>query len=888
MRDEPRWRRYLRFWGQDPERDIDDELGFHMAMRVAEYEHEGYSPDEARSLATERFGDVGDVREECRELSVRRAGRRQRASWRDAIGQDLRYAVRTLAASRGFSLAIITTVALAIGAGSAVFSVAYGVLLRPLVYPDAGALVRLWTRVAERQLDFFSVSPADYKVWREARSFAAMGAFERQREVVLTRPDGPEPVELAPVMPEVFELLGTRPALGRPIVESDASADAAPVVVLSHGEWSRYFGADSGVVGRRILIDDRPHTVVGVMPRHFAVPGTPAGFWTPLSLATASTDHSARYLRVLGRLAPGVTLERARAELDVIARRLAEEFPATNARWTINSLSIPELIIGQQFRRSVIVLLGVVGIVLLIACANSANLHLARAAAREREISVRAALGASRGRVAGQLLIESVLLAIVAGGLGLVLAFWGIELLRVLGATAVPRLDEVRLDLPVILFTVLMTIATGLVFGLAPALRASRTDLATALRHATRSATGGRRGSDRVRSALVVGEVMLSLILLVGAGLLMRSFVRLQGVELGFDPTGLEVAAVRLPPDRYPDRERLPGFYDGLLERVAAIPGVTGASLVSSAPFGGPNSGNIFVRTDRALPEQGYAPDTDYRVITPGYLRLLRIPIVRGRDLAPTDVAGGERVVLVSETVVRQYWPDDDPLGDRVRFGDIVSGPEFTIVGIVGDARYQSLETPETRPMMYFASPQRPENGMTIVVRSTDAAATGTGIRAAVAAMDPKLAPSPPRRLDDLVATALATRRFALVLFVVFAASATVLAAVGVYGVMAYLVRQRTRELGIRIALGASPRRLMASVVWRALQLTLAGVVLGTFAAIPLTRALDTLLFETNATDRTTFVLVGALIVAVGALAGFIPARRATRTDPLEVLRAEG
>jgi predicted permease len=888
MPDEPRWRRYRRFWGADPERDVEDELGFHLSMRADDYRREGHSPEEAEALARERFGDVSDVRDECRDLSAKRAARRNRASWRDALRQDVRYAIRSLASSRAFAAAVVGTMALAIGASSAVFSVAYGVLLRPLVYRDADALVRLWSRRADRGLEFFSVSPADYKEWKaQNRVFTTMGAFERQREGVLSLPDGPETIQIGAAEPGLFALLGTLPSLGRPLAESDAAAGAPAVVMIAHELWATRFAADSSLVGQPISIDGRAYTVAGVMPPRFFLPGSPAEVWTPLSLASASPDHGNRYLRVLGRLAPGVPLDRARAELDVIADRLAREFPASNSGWTVNSMSVPENMVGTQFRRAVVVLLGVVVLVLLIACANSANLHLARGALREREIAVRAALGASRGRIVTQLLVESTLLAGAAGALGLLIAHWGVELLRTVGTTTVPRLEDVRLDAPVIGFTVLVAVVTGFLFGIAPGIRAARTDLVTALRRGARTAT--RRGAgEGIRSALVVVEVMLSLILLVGAGLLARSFVRLMDVDVGFDARGLMVAPLRLPEGSYASPPRIAAFHDALREQLAAVPGIAGVAVVSSAPFAGPNTGTVFARLDRPLPEQGATPDTDYRVAASGYFSLLGIPLVRGRDFGAEDSPTSPPVAVVSETVARRYWPNDDPLGARFRLGDIVNGPVFTIVGIVGDVRYYGLEAPELRPMMYFAASQSPQRTATVVVRTNDAATATAGLRRSLTSLDPTLASSNMRAMDDLLSTALATRRFALVLVGIFAGAAVLLAAVGIYGVMSYLVRQRTHEMGIRIALGASPRTLMTSVVWRSLRLTLAGVVLGLLAAVPLTGSLGALLFETSATDRVTFIAVVGLIVVVGLLAGLVPARRATKADPLEVLRAEG
>ena len=887
MPNEPLWQRYRRFWGPDPRRDFDDELAFHLAMREDELVRAGWTPDEARAETMKRLGDVEGVRAECHDLGARRATRRQRASLWDSVRSDLRQALRSLRINRGFSLAVIMTMALGIGATTAVFSVAYGVLLRPLPYADSDRLVRLWAKRAARNLEFFSVSPAEYSDWKtQARTFAAMGAFERQREQVLLRGGEPERIDVAAVTPDVFALLGARPLAGRAIGPADAGAGAQRVVLLSHEAWLGRFGGDRSTVGRDIILDGVAHRVIGVMPPRFLVPGTPAQAWTPLSLEGASPDHSNRYLRVLARLAPDATLEAARAELDVIAARIAAQHPAESGGWTVNMMPVTEMIIGTQFRRAVLVLLGVVGFVLLIASANAANLQLARAAGRRREIAVRSALGASRGRIIAQLLAESGVLGVVAGVIGLAIAFGGIHLLRVLGAHTVPRLEDVRIDTPVLVFTLVVALASGILFGLVPAIRASRTDLADALKEGARGTGQGSVGHG-VRSLLVVAEVMLSLVLLVGAGLLMRSFVRMQSVDVGFDPRGIEVASLAPPAPAYPDAARAAAFHEAVLERVTALPAVEAAAMVSGAPFASANTGLLFTRVDRPSAAGEQPPDADFRAITPGYLAAMRIPILRGRGIQSTDAQTDPPVAVISATTAERYWGSDDPIGSRIRLGGVASAPEVTVVGIAGDARYQTLETPDVRPMVYFSASQRPQRTMNLVVRTSDPATVAAGLRGAVTALDPRLAPPTLFRLDTLIDNAFATRRFALALFGIFAALATLLAGIGIHGVMSFLVRQQTHELGIRVALGAPQGRLMATVLWRALRLTAIGVALGVPAAWYLTRSMGPLLFEISATDRATFAGVTLFVVAIGLVASVLPARRAMRADPMEALRGD-
>jgi putative ABC transport system permease protein len=879
-------RRYRRFFGADPRRDVDDELAFHIAMRVEEFRRAGMTAEEAEEAAMKRFGSLSEVQDELNDLGRRRATRKRRAVWIAALRQDMRFALRTILANRGFSFMVVLTLALGIGATTAVFSVAYGVLLRPLPYRDADALVRLWSRRADRGLEFFSVSPADYGVWRARnRVFSAMAAFERQRDATLVRRSEPQSVQIAAVTPDVFPLLGAGALRGRTLHPDDARAGAPAVAVLSHELWTARFGSDSSLIGGELTIDGLRHMVVGVMPPRFSIPASGAEIWTPLLLASASTDHSNRYLRVLARLAPGVTVERARLQMDAIAAALGQEHPATNGKWSVNMMSVPENIVGTQFRRAVMVLLGVVGFVLLIACANTANLQLARGAARRREIAVRTALGATRGRITAQLLTESVVLGLIAGLVGVALARAGISLLRAVGTQTVPRLADVRLDTPVLAFTAIVALGSGVLFGLVPALRATRADVGEVLKASGRGEGQGAAGKG-TRAALVVAQISLSLILLVGAGLLMRSFMRLQAVDIGFTPANVAAVRIRLPEASYPDSERTAAFHAALLDRVRQIPGVAAAAAVNSAPFAGPNSGNVFVREDRPVAERDQAPDADYRIITPDYLRTLGIRLLRGRDLAALDRTGAPPVVLISESMARRYWPGEDPIGHRIRFGDVIKGPVYTIVGVVGDVRYQSREAPEVRPMIYFAAAAHPQRTMTLVVRSSSTGAlSASTMRTVVASLDPALSAPVVTDMNELIGNAMATSRFALVLFAVFAATALVLAAVGVYGVMSYLVRRRTHEFGVRSALGASSGTLLRSVVAGALRLTLIGVTIGLIGAWMLTQSLGSLLFEVSATDPLTFAAIALLLTAIGVVASALPARRAARADPLVALR---
>lgn len=860
------------------EGDFSDEIRFHLEMETEKNRRAGMPPDEARRAATLSFGGVERMREEHRDARGTRLA--------EDIAADLRYALRTLRKNKGFAAAVALTMMLGIGATAAVFSVAYGVLLRPLPYVDADRLVRLWSRNDSRNLEFFSVSPADFATWGERnRVFSAMGVFERQREATLTRGNEPQSVDIAAVSPAVFSLLGTSPLLGRNVVEGDAQAGAPRVAILSHELWASRLGRDSSIVGTDVILDGQKVTVVGVMPDRFFVPGTPAQIWTPLSLAGASPDHSQRYLRVLARLAPGATIENARVQMDRIAEELARDFSATNLPWRVSIMGIPEHLVGRQWRRSVVVLSGVVVFVLLIACANAANLQLARAAARRREIALRAALGAGRGRIVGQLLAESIVLAVIGGIAGLGLAYVGVGALRSIGAETMARLDEVRIDGAVLAFTAFVTLASGMLFGLVPSLGASRADLGSVLKEGSRGGQG--LIGQRARAALVVGQVALSLILLVGAGLLMKSFVRLQQVNVGFDPTDVQLISLRPPETRYPDAARLVTFYSTLLNRTAQMPGVQSAALVSSAPFAGPNSGTGFIVPERPPAPGTPAADADYRNVSPNYFRTLGIGLVRGRDFTNTDRIGAPDVVIISEETARMYWPGEDPLGRQLQLGSGDRVTPFTIVGIVRDVKYFGLEISDFRPIIYFSAFARPQRAMAVVATTDNAAAFASGMRDAIRESDAQLPVGVIASMEQLVERALATQRFALALFAIFAGTALLLAAIGIYGVLSYLVRQRTHEMGVRIALGASTRTLMTSVVGGAIRFAVPGVLIGLVGAWVLTRLIANLLVGVSPTDTVTFAGVSILLTATAVVASLIPARRAARADPMLALRGD-
>lgn len=524
-----------------------------------------------------------------------------------------------------------------------------------------------------------------------------------------------------------------------------------------------------------------------------------------------------------------------------------------------------------------------VGIVLIVACANAANLQLARAAARQREVAVRAALGASRMRIVRQLLTESVVLSCVAGAIGIALGYAALELLRAYGSAMVPRLGDVKLDTPVVVFAIAISLATGALFGVLPAVHAAKGDLAGVLRAGGRSESGGALGAG-LRGTLTIGEIAMSLTLLVGAGLLLKSFTRLQAVDLGFNRDNVAVASVPTLLTR--DSLRAANNLAELLARARALPGVQGAAAVSSAPFAGPNAGLVFIPVEQQPPNDGQGPDADYRTVTNGYFATLRIHL-RGRDFSPADGPGAPGVVVISQQLARRYWPGQDPVGHRLRVGDLVRGPEFTIVGVAGDVRYQQLDSPDTRPVMYFSAYQRPDPAMMLVVRHRPGTSIAGDLRGVTATLDPSAPPPSVNELSSLVGEATSTRRFALVLFGAFAAITLIMASIGLYGVLAYLVRQRYRELGIRVALGASPWALRRMVVSGALRLAAIGVAIGVVITMTLSRFLESLLFEVEARDPGTYLGTIGLLIVVAIVASLLPAVRATRVDPLIALRGD-
>ena len=800
--------------------------------------------------------------------------------------RDLHFALRRLARAPGFAAAAIVCLALGIGANTAMFSVINAVLLRPLPHQQPERLVGLWEASKFRGSERNTVSPANYQDWRSAsKSFSGMAAVSGGT-VNLTGGGQPVEVSVQGATANLFDVLGIRPELGRAFGAADDKVDAPPVVLLSHGLWQRRFSGDSAVVGSTIRLDGTPTTVIGVMPPWTESIGREPrpDLWLPMRLDPALDYRvtSGRYMQVVGRLAPGATVERAQSELTTIAARLVAEYPDFNSGWSVNVVPLTEQVVGAV-RQPLVLLGGVVLLVLLIACGNVANLMLAQAAARRREMAVHAALGAGTFALGRRLLVESVLIAFAGGALGVLLASWCVDGLSTLAAPSVPRFHDVRIDAAVLGFTLLVSLLVGIGFGLVPAIHVAKGDLHEDLKEGGRSSS--LRGG-RTRTLLVGAQVAGSLVLLICAGLLLKSFARVSQVDLGFNPDHLLTARVSLGGERYEDEARQRRFFEELLAGVRAIPGVQSASAINWLPLSGLRSATRMVIEGAAPVAPGQEPGATVSVVDPHFFEAMQLPILRGRPLAEGDRPGVPLAVVVSRSFAAEYLGGGDPIGRRIHmeWGDTLVG---TVVGVAGDIKQSGVDS-AAAPTVYWAMSQFPWSGMTLVVRTQDDPThMGEALVAQVRNLDPEQPVADLKTFDEWLGGAVARRRFMLVLLGGFAGLGMVLTAVGLYGTTAYGVVQRTRELGIRAALGASGRDLLWGVLRQALLVVAAGIAVGLSGALVASRLLASLLFEVSANDPAVFAAIAFLLLAVGTVAGFLPARRAIRADPMVAIRAE-
>ena len=800
------------------------------------------------------------------------------------VFHDLRYAVRMLTKAPGFALIAIATLAIGIGLNTAMFSVVDAVLLRPLPFEEPDRIVAVYEANPAKAFLEGAASPPNYLDWQaQNRTLSAMAAYN-PGTVTLTGSGTPAQIDFAQVTPQFLEVLKGSPILGRGFAKEEGERGRDHVALLSYRLWKQSFASDKAVLDKSIQLDGEPYTIIGVMPQTFQFPLSEVELWTPLSFPeNIATQRGAHYLSVIGRLKDGVSLSQAQADLKQIAAQLEKQYPRQNTGYSTNVMTLRDSLVGDV-RPSLLLLLGAVALVVLIACANVANLLLARSAARERELAIRTALGAGRSRIIRQLLTESAVLAFVGAAVGLWLAYWVQQAIVTFGPKGVPLLDAVQLSKPVLLFTGAVTVLTALLFGLMPAFKAAGKDLHVAMRTGASGAVGGKH-QRHMRNSLVVAEMALSITLLVGAGLLIRSFQRLSGVDPGFNPQNIQTFSISLPDVKYKDTAQRGAFFENVLARVRSLPGVESAGSVFFLPLSGYSfSSSIYI--DNAGDDPNSA---QLRVASAGYFETMQIPLLRGRLFGPQDQLGSQKVVLIAESAAKKLFSNADPIGHHVRFG-VRPGPERLegdIIGVVGDVHHSTLATAPA-PMFYAAMPQSGTGFEFFVVRSKlPSEGLVNAIREQLKQVDPDVPLADVKPMTELLSTSLAERRFYMFLLGLFAAVALTLSAIGIYGVISYSVTQRTREIGVRVALGAAQADILKLVLSEALVMVFVGIAGGLIAALLLTRLLTSLLFGVGKYDPTTMVMVSVTLVACALFASYWPARRATRVDPMVALRSE-
>jgi putative ABC transport system permease protein len=811
------------------------------------------------------------------------------------LWQDLRLGARSLFKQPMFTIVAAITLALGVGANTAIFSVVHAVLLQSLPYRDADRLVSVWEHSRKSGNAQNVINMGNFFDWKEQNSvFEDMAAFFDMTSN-LTSGGDPEEIPTQIATTNLFNILGVNPILGRTFSPDEGKPGQPRVVVLSFGLWQRRFGGDPKIIGRKLSLnisDTNEATVIGVMPADFkwhvkagSITRRMAEMWTQWRVGEDTRRRQGRYASAVARLKPGVTFEQAQVEMNAIGGRLERQYNEFNANWGVNLVPLRTQFSGE-IRLALLVLLGAVGMVLLIACANVANLLLARSAARQREVAVRAALGAGRGRIIRQLLTESLLLAGLGGLAGLTLAWWGTDFLISLSPPDLLNLSQVKISAAVLGFTLVISLLTGVIFGLAPAFEATRLNLSESLKEGGKS-VGGGMPAQRLRGVLVVLEVALALVLLVGAGLLIRSFARLQGVDPGFNEQNMLTMQVSLPGRKYDNDQKRISFFRQAVEQMQALPGVESVGAVNFLPFAAPHAGTGVEIEGRPKLPPGQELSTGVMVSDMNYFHTMQIPLKRGRLFTDQEATEMRHVVVINEAFAREHFPNEDPLGKRVTIDMKDDNRPCEIIGVVGDSKHMNLDA-EVKPMSYWPHPELAYSGMTFVIRTRgDAASLTSAARGVIRALDPEQPVGDARTMEDLIGTSVARARFNTLLLTIFATVALLLAGIGIYGVMAYSVAQRTNEIGIRMALGARTTDVLRLVVRRGMTLALVGVAMGVAASFALTWMMKTLLFDVSVIDPLTFASIPLLLVFVALLACLIPARRAAKVDPMVALRCE-
>jgi predicted permease len=868
--------------------DLDEEMRLHRELRAQREIDRGLPPEEARYAAQRRFGNDLVLREEARDMWG--------WNWLEHILRDIQYGLRMLRKSPGFTAVAVLTLALGIGANTAIFTVINAVLLRPLPFPNPEQLVTLFERDLKKGYDQNAPAAANYLDWQaQNNAFTRMAAYGGG-QYNLTGNERPERVAGAAVAANLFPLLGISPVLGRTFATEEEQPGHDRVVVLSYGLWEERFGGRPDIVGKSITVNGRTCTVIGVMPPGFVFPGDtgtvqeiytwpPARLWVPLALdAQTWAVRSDHYLSVIARLKRNVTIQQAASEMDSIEQGLVKQYPNEFIGSEVKLVPLSRQV-ASGLEPVLLVLLGAVAFVLLIGCANVANLLLARAASRKKEMAVRAALGASRLRVMRQLIVESLLLGIAGGALGVLLAGLGLSMLKAVIPENFPRIGGIRIDGWVLGFTTLIAFTTAILFGLAPAFQSSKTDLTESLKEGGRGFSEGLR-HNRLRSLLVISEVGLSLVLLVGAGLMIRSFIRLENVSLGFNPDHLLTMELSLPESKYRQGELRKAMIQGVIDRLEVLPGVNSAAATTLLPLAGDNFNSAIEIQGEQLKAPGQSPTTEVRVVTPQYFKTMGIPLERGRLTTSEDTTTSPHVLLINQTLAQRWLPEKNPIGRRATLGwDGFSGQ---IVGVVADTKEFGVDA-EVREEVYIPYSQAPWwPKVALALRTTsDPTKLANAARVAILGVDPDQPVSEVRTMEQIVSGSVSQPRFRTLLLGLFAGLALVLATLGIYSVVSYSVGQRTHEIGIRMAVGASEGDVLKLVMTQSMSLALVGIVTGVAGALPLTRLVSTWLYGVRSTDLGTFLVVGLLLVFVALLASYVPARRATKVDPMVALRHE-